>query len=45
MNLSSKIRSSPKEAMASLLAEEMASCMSHSKSSLGGARRQGRVGF
>lgn len=32
MNLSSKMRSSPKEAMASLLAEEMASCMSHSKS-------------
>ena len=26
MNLSSKMRSSPKEAMASLLAEEMASC-------------------
>ena len=32
MNLSSKMRSSPKEAMASLLAEEMASCMSHFKS-------------
>ena len=31
MNLSSRMRSSPKEAMASLLAEEMASCMIHFK--------------